>query len=978
MRRLCFLVTFILTTSKIISQIVYTISGGGSILSNISATAAVLNQPSGVAIDANNNVYFTDPAYSIVRKISSNGIITTFAGMGLYGYTGDGGQASQAKMAGPIGIVRDNFGNTYIADAAENVIRKVSATGIISTFAGTGIAGFSGDGGAAVLAKFNYPQGLAIDQAQNIYVCDNLNHRIRKITPSGIITTIAGNGFAGFSGDGGLASSASLKEPFGVHVDKNNIIYIADSRNYRIRKINSSGIISTILGNGLPFSTGDGGMATAASGVPVDIKTDTIGNLFFTDFAGNKIRKINLIGVVSLYAGNGFAGFSGDNGPAINASLNFPRGMIIKNNGTIIFADGQNNRIRKIDTLGKITTIAGTTPPAYTYPTTQLTLPTGVAINRFNGNVYYNDYFGYQVRKIDLSSGLMNTIAGTGVRGFSGDNGPAINAQLDTIIGIFSDSSGVYFCDAGNHRIRKINKQGIISTVVGNGTAGYSGDGGLAINAEIDFPNDLTIYNNNLYFTDDRKPYVRKVDLSSGIITKIGGNGSYNYSGDGGLAVNASVGFCSSITHDASGNIYISDNAYHVIRKIDPSNIITRIAGTGFAGFSGDNGLASLAKLYAPNGLCCDASGNIYFYDGGNERIRKINSAGIITTYGGNGVTGFSGDGGSALNAQFHTVLSLDVDANSNSLLVGDQGNLRLRMISNIPQPDICMVSTDSTSTYNEIAWDKTNYFNVDSFIVYREVQSSPSIYAKIGAVKSNALSEFNDTNRVLFSNKNLPNGDPNISTYRYKIKIRDNQNNFSDYSKFHNSVYFSFNAGQFTWNNYLIEPSTNPVTGFNLLRDNNSNGNWTIIGSTSGSQTNLIDPNYLNYPNGNWRVDALGFNCNVTQRLNSSYLATKTKTKSNNANDRKMGINTPYLNDNLIELYPVPCKDYLNVHLKNQTNENFTIEINNLLGESIYFGVLNSNNPLIIQTNNYNKGIFIVNIKKENRLISAKKIIIN
>ena len=963
------------------SQIINTIAGGGALLSNISATQAVLNQPAGIAIDANDNIYFTDPGSSVVRKISTSGILTIYAGNGTVGNSGDGGPATAALINGPTGIVRDKIGNTYFADSREDRIKKVSPSGIITTIAGTGIAGFGGDGGPAVLAQLNFPQGLAIDTLDNIYVADNLNHRIRKITPGGIITTVAGSGLLGFSGDGGLALAAKLNTPFGVHVDKFGVIYIADSYNFRIRKVATNGIITTDAGNGFPFSSGVGGPAISAGLIPVDIKKDTSGNIFLTDYAGNKIRKINTSGIITTVAGTGIAGFSGDGGPATSAQLNFARAMIVKKDGTIFFCDGQNSRVRKITSSGIISTIAGTLAPVYTYPTTQIVQPFGSSINRATGEVYHTDYFGYVIKKVNLSSGLMKTVAGTGIAGFSGDGGLATDAQLDTITGVFSDTSGVYICDAGNKRIRKIDNNGIISTIVGDGTIGFSGDGGPATSAKINFPSDLTVFNNKLYFADRENARIRKVDLATGIITTIAGTGAFAFSGDNGPAISASIGRCYSIAHDKYGNLYLSQPGAGRIRKISTSGIITTIAGNGTAGFAGDNGLATLSVINGPWGVCVDDLDNIYIADHGNNRIRKINASGIITTYAGTGVQGYSGDGGSATNAQIAQVYDISVDAKGNSLAISDQGNNRVRLISSLTIPDICLVSTDTLSNFNQITWEKTNYFNVDTFLIYREVSSNPSIYSKVGAVPASAYSEFTDTNRVYYTNLNQPNGNPRVGTYRYKIKIRDLQNNFSFSSKYHNTVFINDQQnGTFTWNFYDIESTTSPITTYQLQRSNNGINNWQVVNTVSGSQNIIIDPNYSTYTaTALWRVEAQGFSCNPTLKTGNAF-ALKTRTKSNQTNEKTFpvqGVKENNISNLEVTIYPNPSKGIVNIDFLNVSqNFNYKLQITNTLGQEVYQTELyNQRSTINVQT--LKSGIYFLNIKQNDNVLSAKKIIV-
>jgi sugar lactone lactonase YvrE len=290
------------------------------------------------------------------------GLITTYAGNGTQGYTGDGGQATNATLNAPAGLVFDTEGSLYISDESNHCVRKVTTSGVISTFAGVGTAGYSGDGGAATAAELDGPNGLAFDAVGNLYITDNLNNVIRKVNTAGVITTIAGvqsNCCVYYSGDGGQATDADIYIPSDVKIDAQGNIYIADYGNRRIRKINTLGIISTIAGNGIGTYTGDGGQATAATlhdAITLDI--DASGNIYFTDIYNNCVRKINTAGIITTIVGNGTAGFSGDGGQATAARLNNPYGIALDAAGNIYISDS-NTRIRKINTAGIISTVAG-------------------------------------------------------------------------------------------------------------------------------------------------------------------------------------------------------------------------------------------------------------------------------------------------------------------------------------------------------------------------------------------------------------------------------------------------------------------------------------------------------------------------------------------------------------------------------------------------------------------------------------------
>jgi len=313
------------------------------------ATSAELNTPSGVAIDASGNIYIADAQNQRVRKVSTTGIITTIAGNGTIGFSGDGSAATSAELNYPCAIAVDSTGNIYIADNGNNVIRKVSISGIITTIAGNGNAGFSGDGGLANAAELAAPAGVAVDNSGNLYIADYQNMRIRKVNTSGIITTIAGNGTAGYSGDGGVGTTAQLHYPLGVAVDASGNIFIADYANNAIRKLSSTGIISTIAGNGTGSYSGDGGPAISATLFEPDgVAVDTSGNLYISDGENNRIRMINASGIISTIAGNGAEGYSGDGGLATSAEL-YTAAVALDLSGNVYIADNGNNRIRKVN-----------------------------------------------------------------------------------------------------------------------------------------------------------------------------------------------------------------------------------------------------------------------------------------------------------------------------------------------------------------------------------------------------------------------------------------------------------------------------------------------------------------------------------------------------------------------------------------------------------------------------------------------------
>ncbi len=315
------------------------------------ATAASMNWPEGICSDRNGNIIFTDDNNYVVRKISALGIITTIAGTGTRGYSGDGGTATSAALSYPRAVAADTMGNIYIVDTDTARIRKINSSGIISTIAGTGLAGYNGDGIPATAARISRPNSIAVSKNGEIFFTDAHNYRIRKIDLSGIISTIAGNGTAGYSGDGGQATSSNIGADGFITIDNSGSLFIQEDSTFRIRKIATTGIITTIAGIGINTYSGDNGPASAAGfGNAGGIAIDIAGNIYFSDATYGRIRKINATtNVITTFVGDGTpCAFSGDGGPAIAAQICAPFGITIDKNGILYFCDLGNQRIRRV------------------------------------------------------------------------------------------------------------------------------------------------------------------------------------------------------------------------------------------------------------------------------------------------------------------------------------------------------------------------------------------------------------------------------------------------------------------------------------------------------------------------------------------------------------------------------------------------------------------------------------------------------
>jgi uncharacterized protein (TIGR03437 family) len=656
-----------------------------------------------------------------IRAVTPQGVMTTVAGTGNAGYLD--GPAAQAQFNFPFYIRTDAGGNIYLTEFIGRRVRKIDTTGNVTTIAGTGNDGDGPDNVAAISSSFHTPTGIALDASGNTYVADSMAARVRIISPGGIISTFAGTGAQGFSGDGGGVAQATLSNPAGLTYDPaTNNLYIADSGNGRIRKVTAAGIISTFMGctpvvandancptskagangpalkthlygpqaisigpdgvyvidvisalgasiiwrvdvNGTATNVGaingtvadliavsqtqvyfsevaftrtvqvltgagpktyagggllDGSLATSvgiigppvpslAGIVPAGIKTDTAGNVYFSDFGENIVRQIDSSGIVHTVAGNGVLQSTGNGGPAVQASLAGPLGLDFDAAGNMYIAESLTAQVRMVSPTGKITTFAGTGVTGFSgdgaaATSAQLNAPTSVVVDRAGNNVYIVDAGNYRIRKVD-ASGKISTYAGNSITSgaqlcnsgssFScGDNGPATAATLSDPIDAVLDSTGnMYIAErfiavtntgaAGGFRVRKINIAGIISTIAGNGNNDTSGEGGAALSASVGDPAGITIDSNTgaLYVSDDRNQRILRIDSK---VTKVAGA------------------------------------------------IVGGTPNTG--GYSGDGGPALQAAIKRPQGLTFDAGGNLIFWDAGNNRLRKI--AGLTTSSG--------------------------------------------------------------------------------------------------------------------------------------------------------------------------------------------------------------------------------------------------------------------------------------------------------------------------------------------------------
>ncbi len=697
------------------------------------ATSAQVNSAQSAAVDAAGNVYIADTNNHRIRKIAHDtGIISTFAGTGVAGFLGDGAAATAARLYYPTGVAVDSSGNLYIANRYNHRIRKVTVgTGVITTVAGSATAGYGGDGGVATAAQLLYPYGLTVDGTGNIFIADTNNQRIRQVSAAtGNIATLAGTGTAGYNGDG-PAIGATLNYPTGVAVDGPGNVYIADQNNQRVRKIAAgTGVISTVIGTGVGGFFGEDGPATSARmNLPIALAVDAAGNVYVADYYNGRIRKLTVAtGLFTTVAGSGTAGYQGDGGLATAGALYYPTGIAVDAAGALYIGDQNNNRIRKVaaPTVPTLTlsTVAGTGTGGYNGdgPATsaQLNTPSGVTADIF-GNVYIADQSNQRIRKVTAATGVISTIAGTGLGGYAGEGGPATAARLNSPVGLAVDASGnVFIADYYNQRIRKVSAAtGIISTVAGNGTAGYSGDGGAATTASLYYPTGVAVDGaGNIYIADRSNHRVRMVSAATSIITTIAGTGTAGVGGDGGPGSAAQLNNPAGVAADAVGNVYIADTNNSRIRRVTAgTGIISTFVGTSTTGYDGESVVPTLAKLYFPTGVAVDPAGNLYIADQYNHRIRKVSAAtGLITTVVGSANGLYGGDGGAASAGQLLYPYGVGVDGGG-SVYVADTNNDRVRKAAVlVPAPTGLTVTRAGTGA--SLSW--TGSVGASSYRIYR------------------------------------------------------------------------------------------------------------------------------------------------------------------------------------------------------------------------------------------------------------------
>jgi sugar lactone lactonase YvrE len=570
-------------------------------------------------------------------------VIQTIAGTGQTGYSGDGGLAFTATFFNPSMTVSDSAGNIFVADTSNNMIRKITDFSTITRYAGGTQAGATGDGGPALSATLAAPYGVATDYANLLYITDMSNCVVRTVDPdTGTIQRIAGDYTRGFSGDGGPATSARLAYPRGIATDAERNVYVADTENSRVRKIDyATGIISTIAGNGVEGFSGDTGFSWAASlSSPRGVATDSAGNLYIADTNNNCIRFVDVsnqyIQTVAGIPPNG--GYNGDNTFADTVLLSTPTNVAYDpSSGFLYISDDGNQRIRLLNTpTGIIYDYAGNGSPfsrGDQIPASNAVFGsiTGVVTDPEN-NLYIADGTANIIRKIDMASGIMTSAVGTGGGGSSAD-GPALTTSISNPRTLVRDANdAILFCDADNHRIRKyIPATGMVETIAGTGQAGYSGDSGYAVAAQLNFPKALALDSaGNIFIGDSSNYRIRRIEAATGIIRTYAGTGVPGSIRPGAQATSSPISFITALTTDSNRRLYMTDLSTNAVWRINSENTtFEQLSAAGSPSYIGYNVPMSNARFNQPTGLIADASGNFLVVDSGNYLLRRTYTFGI-------------------------------------------------------------------------------------------------------------------------------------------------------------------------------------------------------------------------------------------------------------------------------------------------------------------------------------------------------------
>ncbi len=598
--------------------------------------------PNGVAVDTQGYVYVADTQNHTIRRITPAGVVTTFAGKA--GESGAAnGTGSAARFNLPTDVAVDSTGTVYVADSTNHLIRKITAADEVSTLAGSVAAPGVADG-AGTTARFNYPSGLAVTPAGDIIIADSFNHTIRRITPNGTVTTVAG--LAGQSGsDDGTGTAARFNHPMGVAVDAAGNLFVADSSNVIIRRITPAGVVTTFAGSTGKVGTVDGVGSAARFHPPSDVAVGPDGQVLVADLFNCAVRRITPDGTVTTLAGKAGGPIGWADGTGAAAQFGYLTGITVDRNGNAYAVDLWHNSVRKITPAGIVTTLAGNGDsigsadgPA---DKARFYYPSGVAVDNA-GTVYVVDRFNYTIRRIS-TAGTVSTLAGkAGESAYVDGTGSAARFFVPQSVAV--DSAGnVYVSEPRNHTIRKITPAGVVSTVAGAIDLDGSADGTGAA-ARFSFPYGLAIDGaDNLYVADRNNCMIRKITPAGSVTTLAGSPNIHGFADGTGAAAHFSGP--EGVAVDKAGNVYVADYYNCTIRKITPAGVVTTLAGLPKTpGFT--DGTGNAARFNYPSSVAVDDDGNVYVVDTSNHTFRRITPAGVVTTLAGTAQTdGSSNDG---------------------------------------------------------------------------------------------------------------------------------------------------------------------------------------------------------------------------------------------------------------------------------------------------------------------------------------------
>ncbi|MGB7217219.1 MAG: IPT/TIG domain-containing protein [Vicinamibacterales bacterium] len=648
-------------------------SSGGFGSADGTGTAARFFNPGNASVDSAGNVYVADTTNHVIRKITASGDVTTLAGSAGNAGSADG-TGSAARFNSPLGVAVDASFNVLVADTANHTIRKITPAGVVTTLAG--LAGTPGSADAVfALARFSKPSAIAVDGAGNIFIADTENHTIRRIF-AGNAGTNTMAGLAGVPGSAnGFGTAARFNKPQGIAVDNAGNVYVADTGNHVLRKITGGGNVGSLAGTAGSAGTADGQTSSARFNSPQSLTVDHDGTIFVADTLNHTIRMVTPVGAVSTLAG--LAGSAGRaEGTGTDARFNAPAGVAIDATGNLYITDTSNHALRKMTMSTEVvTTLAGSPSNGSIDNTTAAALfasPSSVAVDG-SGTVYIADTFNHTIRKI-TPGGIVTTLAGSAGNSGSAD-GTGSAARFFLPSGIAVDAAGtVVVADTSNHTIRTITSAGVVTTLAGlAGTKGSADGTGSA--ARFNFPNAVAVDGSGTVFVADTVDHTIRKITSSGVVTTLAGSVG-NFGSADGTGSAARFVYPAGVAVDGSGTVFVADTDSHTIRKITSAGVVTTLAGVAGTGGSAD-GTGTAARFTFPFGVAVDGAGNVFVADAGNHTIRQITPAGVVSTIGGLAGTSGSADG-TGTEARFFLPTSVTVES-TGTLYVADALNNSIR-----------------------------------------------------------------------------------------------------------------------------------------------------------------------------------------------------------------------------------------------------------------------------------------------------------